>query len=107
MKQKNNSIEKHINKMHYENYLKKQLERIENETTQTLVNHIKTYDLAFVTLSLLNKFDLREMSSEKGAWLIDKNIKNEELYRKYKNKETLIEPVSFAKTLINLINKTL
>lgn len=101
----NNSVQKQIDKMNHENYLKRQLERIENETTQILVNHIKTYDLAFVTLSLLNQLDLKEMSSEKGAWLIDKNTKAEDLYRRYKNKETLVEPVSFAKTLLNLISK--
>jgi uncharacterized protein (DUF2225 family) len=91
--------------MNFENHLKRQLERIENETTRILVNHIKTYDLAFVTLSLLNQLDLREMSSEKGAWLIDKNPKAEDLYKRYKDKETLVEPVSFANTLLNLVSQ--
>lgn len=101
----NNSVQKQISKMGYENYLKRQLEKIEKDTTQVLVNHIKTYDLGFVCLALLNKCNLQEISSEKGVWLIDKNSKNEDLYKRYKNKETLVEPVVFTKTLINLINQ--
>lgn len=105
MKNKNNSVQIQINKMNYENYLKRQLEKREADTTQILVNHIKTYDLAFVTLLLINKLDLKEVSSEKEAWLVDKNTKTEDLYKRYKNKETLVEPITFSKTFLNLITK--
>ena len=101
----NNSIQQQIDKTHYENHMRKLLIKIESNTTQILENHIKTYDLGFVCLALLNKSDLQEMSLEKGAWLINKKPEIEELYKKYKAKEALVEPLTYSRTLINLINK--
>ena len=103
MRNNNNSIQKQINKINYEKYMSEQLLRIENATTQILNDSIKTHDLGLVTLALLNKHESIEVPNERGVWVIKKNKDMEDLYIKYKNKEALVEPLVYSKTLANLI----
>jgi len=100
----NNTTQKQIDKMNYEKYMRRKLIKIENSTTQITNNNVKTYDLGFVALAIINKHEPKELSNEQGLWLINNG---KDLYQKYKNKEVLVEPLVFSRTLTNLINKTL
>ena len=107
MKKNNDPIQKQINKINYENHIHKQLFRLEKKVTQIIGNKIRTCDFGLVTLALLNKHDLKKSSNEKEVWLIENTKNMEDLYKKYRNKETLVEPLVYSKTLMNLINETL
>lgn len=104
MRKNNNSTQKQIDKMNYENYMRRKLIKLENENTQIINNNVRTYDLGFVVLAIINRYELKEILNEQGLWLINNG---KDLYEKYKNKETLTEPLVFSRTLINIINKTL
>lgn len=105
MKNNNNSTQKQIDRINYENYMRRKLIKMENNTTQIFNDNIKTCDLGLVTLALLNRHELIEIPNEQGVWLIKKNKDMEDLYRKYKNQEVLIDPLVYSKTLANLITK--
>lgn len=105
MKNNNNTVQKQINRVGYENHMHRQLLRVENNITQILDDYIKTSDLGLVTLALINNHDLKESHNERGWWLIKKNMKSEDLYINYKNKKALVDPLIYSKTLINLITK--
>ena len=105
MNSTHDSIQKQINKINYENHMRKQLIKIENNTTQILKDNIKTSDLGLVTLALLNRHEPRKIPNEHGFWLIKKNKETEDLYRQYKNQEALVNLITFSKTLTNLITK--
>lgn len=101
----NNSVQKQIDKINYENHIRKLLLKIENNITEILENNIKTNDLGLITLAIINRCEVKEMTNEKGVWLIQKDKKMENLYEEYKNKEVLVEPLVYSRTLINLINQ--
>jgi len=105
MKNNNNSVEKHINRMHYENYMHEKLLKMENNETQVSNNEIKTFCLGLTTLAIVNKYDVKESPSENSMWIIKSDKNTEDFYRKYKNKEFLVEPVVYSRTLLNLITK--
>jgi len=104
MKNNNDSLQKQINSIYYQKYKDKEISKMENEVTQILINHIKTYDLGLITLAIINRCEVEEIPNERGVYLIQKNKNTEDLYQKYKNKETLVEPLVYSRTLLNLIN---
>lgn len=105
MKNKQNTMQNNINKIMYEKYINKKLLLLEEEKTQILENNIKSCDFGFITLALINKYKIQEMVWEPGFWLIKKDKGLENLYRKYINKEALVEGLVYSRTLINLIIK--
>lgn len=104
MRDNNNSSQKQIDRVNYENYMRRKLIKLEKEDTQIINNNIKTYNLGLVTLAIINRHELKEVPNEQGVWQINNG---KDLYQKYNNKESLVEPLVFSRTLINLINKTI
>jgi hypothetical protein len=105
MENNNNSAQKQINKMEYENHMRILLLKMEDDCTQISSDNIKTHDLGLITLAIVNKLDIKESPNEQGLWIIKNNNNMQDFYKKYKNKETLVEPVVFSKTLLNIISK--